>query len=208
MKQASYQEELEKDDMTKIWQQFIAGDDRSYTCIYQTYIQILYRYGLCFTSDEDLIKDCIQDLFVYLYANRTCLDKDCNVKVYLLISLKNNLCKHLVRNSHFGSIAEDYPFLSELSVEEQFINNETTETDSQRVATMLAVLPPRQREILYYRYIQELPMEEICRLMALNYQSAQNLIQRSLKKLRETYRGDPTLLLFFALLTENFPAKF
>ena len=44
--------------------------------------------------------------------------------------------------------------------------------------------------------------------MALNYQSAQNLIQRSLKKLRETYRGDPTLLLFFALLTENFPAKF
>ena len=188
MKQVSYQEEFEKDDMTKIWRQFIAGDDRSYACIYQTYIQILYRYGLCFTSDEDLIKDCIQDLFVYLYANRTRLDKDCNVKVYLLISLKNNLCKHLVRNSHFGSIAEDYPFLSELSV--------------------LAVLPPRQREILYYRYIQELPMEEICRLMALNYQSAQNLIQRSLKKLRETYRGDPTLLLFFALLTENFPAKF
>ena len=197
MKQASYQEEFEKDDMTKIWRQFIAGDD----------LQILYRYGLCFTSDEDLIKDCIQDLFVYLYANRTRLDKDCNVKAYLLISLKNNLCKHLARDSHFGSIAEDYPFLSELSVEEQFINNETTETDSQRVATMLAVLPPRQREILYYRYIQELPMEEICRLMALNYQSAQNLIQRSLKKLRETYH-DPTLLLFFALWAENFPAKF
>ncbi|MEG1008032.1 MAG: sigma-70 region 4 domain-containing protein, partial [Bacteroides sp.] len=47
-------------------------------------------------------------------------------------------------------------------------------------------LSPRQREIIYYRFYEDLQYDEICRLMDLNYQSAYNLFQRSLIKLRES----------------------
>ena len=60
---------------------------------------------------------------------------------------------------------------------------------------ILSLLTSRQKEIIYYRFIQEMSMEEICTLMDLNYQSAQNLIQRSLKKIRSSM-GDINLFLF------------
>lgn len=69
----------------------MAGDDDAYASLYEEYVQDLYQYGLCFTSDTELVKDCIQDLFVYLYANRSHLEISCQVKTYLLVSLKHNI---------------------------------------------------------------------------------------------------------------------
>lgn len=176
-------------EITDYWKRFINGDDKAYSCLYQLLVQDLFQYGLCFSTDTDLIQDCIQDLFVYLYMHRNKLDESCNVKSYLLISLKHNLHRNITRESNHEPITESMSFLPEISVEENYIENESNQNDRYIVEKILSSLSPRQREILYYRFIQELPMEEICKLMEINYQSAQNLIQRSLKKIRETY-GD------------------
>lgn len=185
-------------EILEIWKRFIAGDDEAYADLYRAVVQDLYQYGLCFTSDAELVKDCIQDLFVYLYANRHHFSLSCKVKTYLLVSLKHNIRRDLLRSRKYDPIGEELPFLSEMSVEERFIEDESLQDETRKVQKMLAVLTPRQREIMYYRFVQELPMDEICRLMELNYQSAQNLIQRSLKKLREAY-GD--LFLFLLLFS-------
>ncbi|MCD8269308.1 MAG: hypothetical protein LUD46_13230 [Parabacteroides sp.] len=47
--------------------------------------------------------------------------------------------------------------------------------------------------------MQELSMDEICILMNLNYQSAQNLIQRSLKKIRNNYNSPEMFLLIISI---------
>ncbi|MDR1583512.1 MAG: sigma-70 region 4 domain-containing protein, partial [Prevotellaceae bacterium] len=39
------------------------------------------------------------------------------------------------------------------------------------VSRTMEQLTPRQREILYYRYVEELSYDDICRLMQMNYQS-------------------------------------
>ena len=60
-----------QEDESKIkWSQFLAGDNEAYCWIYKVYIQMLFRYGHNFTSDTELIKDCIQDVFTGLYKNR------------------------------------------------------------------------------------------------------------------------------------------
>jgi DNA-directed RNA polymerase specialized sigma24 family protein len=51
----------------------------------------------------------------------------------------------------------------------------------------LESLTPRQKEVIYYRYVEGLDMNDICRMMKMNYQSVQNLIQRSIKKVRTTF---------------------
>lgn len=87
-------------DESKIkWRQFVSGDNESYSWIYTTYVQILYRYGLRFTSDPEIIKDCIQEVFTSLYKNRNNLITPDNIKVYLFVSLKNCLIRTLYKES-------------------------------------------------------------------------------------------------------------
>lgn len=166
------------------WQQFISGDDDSYSWLYTTYARKLYQYGLCFTKDTELVKDCVQDIFVYLYNNRTKLEFCDNIKFYLFAAFKNNLVKAIHRASVSDDLGEEVPFLLELTVEDQYIQNEQYVAESKKVEKLLSLLTSRQKEIIYYRFIQGMSMDEICSLMDLNYQSAQNLIQRSLKKMR------------------------
>lgn len=65
------------------------------------------------------------------------------------------------------------------------------------------MLTPRQREIIYYRFIEEMEYDEICQIMDINYQSAYNLLQRSLQKVRDTF-GTPECIAWISILTTFF----
>ncbi|WP_455639941.1 RNA polymerase sigma factor [Parabacteroides sp.] len=188
-------------DESKIkWRQFISGDNDSYSWIYSTYVQVLYRYGLRFTADSEIVKDCIQEVFTSLYKNKNHLITPDNIKVYLLVSLKNCLIRTLYKESLYDhELPENIQFSLEPTVEEEFISNEHYANQQKKIKEILSLLSPRQKEIIYYRYIQELSMDEICILMNLNYQSAQNLIQRSLKKVRNSYNSIEMFLLILSI---------
>ena len=179
---------LEEESKIK-WELFLLGDNTAYSWLYNKYVQILFRYGLRLTSDSELIKDCIQELFTTLYINRKQMGyPPANVKVYLFVSLRNNIARAQRRNTKYERMEHEMTtFLLEPTVEEQFIDEESEKNQQRLVENILQTLTPRQKEIMYYRYIQELDFKDICTLMNLNYQSAQNLIQRSIKKIRELY---------------------
>ena len=44
-----------------LWKRFLEGDSSAYTQIYNRTVQDLFRFGLLYTSDKELIKDCIHD---------------------------------------------------------------------------------------------------------------------------------------------------
>lgn len=190
-----------QDNEAKIkWSRFIAGDNDSYSWLYNEYVQTLYRYSLRFTSDTELIKDCIQEVFTYLYKNRERLTVPDNIKVYLFVATKNCVLRALYKESIYErSTMEQVPFLIEPTVEDEFIHNEQYNNQQKKIKEILSILTPRQKEIIYYRFIQEMSMEEICLLMDMNYQSAQNLIQRSLKKIRQNYSSTGLQLLLLCL---------
>ena len=54
----------------ELWIDFISGKNDAFEMIYLKYFHELYRYGCYFSRDEDLVKDCIQDLFINLYNYR------------------------------------------------------------------------------------------------------------------------------------------
>lgn len=188
-------------DESKIkWRQFISGDNDSYCWLYTRYVQILYQYGFRFTSNPEIIKDCIQEVFTLLYKNREHLIIPDNIKVYLFVAIKNCILRVLYKESVYErNTVEQIPFLLEPTVEDQFIDNEQYSNQQKRIKEILSILTPRQKEIIYYRFIQEMSMEEICLLMDMNYQSAQNLIQRSLKKIRQNYGSLEIFLLILSI---------
>ena len=190
-----------QEDESKIkWSQFLAGDNEAYCWIYKVYIQMLFRYGHSFTSDTELIKDCIQDVFTGLYKNRERLIVPNNIKVYLFVAIKTCIQRTLYKESIYErSAMEQVPFLLEPTVEDEFVNNEQYNNQQKKVKEILSILTPRQKEIIYYRFIQEMSMEDICILMDINYQSAQNLIQRSLKKIKQNHSSFGLYLLLLYL---------
>lgn len=179
---------MEENECKIKWNLFIEGDNDAYCYLYKAHIQLLFQYGKRFTSDTEQIKDSIQDLFTKLYKNRSELTTPNNIKLYLLVALKNNLINALYQESRYERFdQESISFSFGVSVEEQYIDNELQMNQQKKIKDILSVLTSRQKEIIYYRYIQELSFDEICVLMDMNYQSAQNLIQRSLKKIKEIY---------------------
>ena len=73
---------------------------------------MLFRYGHNFTSDTELIKDCIQDVFTGLYKNRERLIVPNNIKVYLFVAIKNCIQRTLYKESIYErSAMEQVPFL-------------------------------------------------------------------------------------------------
>ena len=170
------------------WRKFLSGDDKEYAYFYQKYVKILFSYGMRFTSDNELVMDCIHDIFVNIYSNRLKLKHINQIRVYLFISLKNRLYTYFQKDKVSYHIDTLEPvFCVEYSAEEYMILEELEQEGQMRLKRILDLLTPRQKEVIYYRYVQGMELNEICKLMDINYQSLQNLIQRSLQKIRRTF---------------------
>lgn len=177
-------------DDVSLWNSFIAGDRDAYACIYEKYSRALFLQGLQFTSDKELVRDCIHDIFVKIYDNRTRMKPVYNLRVYLFIALRNSISTTLKKQKMwFDEFEEDSVNISDNnSIEDDFINKELENNRQRLMSDILASLTMRQKEVVHYRFIQAMNMEEICTIMDMNYQSVQNLIQRSIKKIKESLK--------------------
>lgn len=175
-----------KIDINNLWIRFLNGDDKAYAQLYNLYIDDLFAYGMHFTSDRESVKDCIQEIFVDFYQNRSKQKIIENVKCYLFVALKYKLFDLFKKSVEFYQIETIEPvFSTEYSVESLFIQTETEQCYRLKVKEILQSLSPRQHEVLYYRYVEEMSYDEIGLLMHMNYQSVRNLLHRSIQKARE-----------------------
>ena len=75
----------------KLWESCLTGDKEAFKEIYCRFYSLLYNYGSKLVSDKDLVKDCIQDIFIKLIQNYPSLSPTPNVKGYLIKALRNKL---------------------------------------------------------------------------------------------------------------------
>ncbi len=161
------------------------GNKSAFTQIYHMYVQMMLNYGRCLTTDTELIKDCIQDVFVKLLDKQD-ISGIRRVSSFLIISLRNRLVDEF-RHGNFTveTAIEDVPYKRSIAdVESEYLNEETVNRRSQYVDTLLKTLTPRQRQAFQLYYIEERKYEEICQLMDMNYHSVRNLVHRGMLRLR------------------------
>jgi RNA polymerase sigma factor (sigma-70 family) len=53
-----------------LWNEFRNGNAEAFGALIRVHYQDLFQYGTRFTKDEELVKDCLQDLFLELWTNR------------------------------------------------------------------------------------------------------------------------------------------
>ena len=176
-----------KDRTKQLVAEFCAGNDHAFAQLYDMYVQILFNYGIRLTSNQELLKDCIHDVFVKVYGKRNDKKTINNFGSYLIISLKNRLLDEFRRQT-FSSDAEvetyDYRRAAE-DVENDYLCRERELMQSARVARFMQHLTRRQRQAITLYYIEERKYDEICGIMQMNYHSVRNLMHRGMLKLRE-----------------------
>jgi RNA polymerase sigma factor (sigma-70 family) len=176
------------------WDDFLSGNEEAYCSIYKKYSKKLFIQGLQFTSDRELIRDCIHDVFVKIYKNRTNLKPLNNIRIYLFVALRNSIITAIKKRKILFETLDELPEHSQIAdssnIEDDLINKENETNKNTLVAKALRTLTIRQREVIYYRFYENMNIDEICLLMDMNYQSVQNLIQRSLKKINNSLKKD------------------
>lgn len=178
---------IEQADETTLWNLLTEGNRKALEIIYQRYYLLLLNYGLKCTSDRELIKDCIHDLFVHLYRNKRVCTNGITVRAYLLKAMKNNLLNKLIGQERERDLLDASLFeipTDEDLFEQMFPQNDHDFALAQHLLKAIAQLPPHQKTALYLRYVKELSHKEIAVIMDINEQSSMNLTNRALLKLR------------------------
>lgn len=161
------------------------GDQSAFISLYNMYAEMLLNYGLCITSDKELVKDCIQDVFCKLVCKCQQLHV-LKVTSYLLISLRNGLLDEFRRKTNMVETAvEDIRFSQRVDdVEMDYIREERVSVNSRKVSLLMNELTPRQRQVFTLYYIEQRKYEDICDIMQMNYHSVRNLVHRGMLKMR------------------------
>ena len=74
-----------------LWIRFKNGNDQALSLIFDLYVNKLFSYGLKLYKDEQLVKDCIQEVFISLIDKRESLLISDKTHLYLFKSLRNKL---------------------------------------------------------------------------------------------------------------------
>lgn len=172
----------------EIWQDFKRGNESAFTYIYQQYFKQLYRYSSQFIQDTELIKDCIQDLFIALRKNRKNLSDTTSIKLYLFKSIKRKVIatsNRLLTNSSNYYKYVGYDFKVVLSTEHLMINRQLEEEKRIQLNQALKKISKRQREAIYYYFYENMSYPQVMEMMELkSVKSARNLVYKALKVLK------------------------
>jgi len=185
---------------TDLWDDFIQGSQQAFNALYMQTAESLYSFGLKYTRDKDLIKDCIHDLFVDLYKYRSSLSAAENVKFYLFASLKRKIIAALKKEDvHADYETVNFSFLITSSTEDNIINGENSAELLARLEKELQRLPARQKEVLYLRFNSGLDYEEAAEIMNISAATCRTLVYRAVKELRLKMENTVICQLLFLL---------
>jgi hypothetical protein len=73
---------MDKSDR-EIWNSFRNGDEEAFNYIYRKNVASLYNYGYQICKDKELVKDCIQSIFVDLRKKAEKLSEVSKISGYL-----------------------------------------------------------------------------------------------------------------------------
>jgi RNA polymerase sigma factor (sigma-70 family) len=172
----------------KKWYDFKKGDKNALSQIYYQHVDLLFRYGKKFSTDSELIKDTIQDLFFDLIRTRSNLGTTDNIRFYLIKAFRHRLFRRLSGSKNLKLTDEEAEMQTAniiYSIEDEWIQKEQLTKKEEMVRKGLAELSPKQREILYYRFTCDFEYSQICEIMSLKYDSARKQVFRAIKALKD-----------------------
>jgi RNA polymerase sigma factor (sigma-70 family) len=182
----------------EVWARFRSGDRFAFGEIYEAFIDSLYAYGCKITRDHELVKDCIQDVFLELQRLSPNLSRPEYLEFYLFKSLRNALVHRFKENKR--TVALQNPEVSafdlKFNIEQNMFDLESENLRIEKLKSILQTLDPKKRELLFLKFNTNLNYVEIGQLLNLNPDTVKKQMYRMLDQLRNKYGNQIMELLF------------
>lgn len=179
--------ESQKNNQFLLWTKFIEdGDTQSLSCIYTDNYDLLYDYGLRYTSDVKLVEDSIQEVFISIIKYRSKIGIVKNLQGYLISSFRRQLFLSLNNAKSIISIdqmSEGY-FDYFKSPDNEISEKEDVEFLHATINECICNLTNKQREIMFLRFERDISYEEIAAILNISVESCYKSIYRTIKTIR------------------------
>jgi RNA polymerase sigma factor (sigma-70 family) len=171
------------DDLA-LWKRFRSGDVGAYAFIYRKYFFILFSYGKKLNQDHELVKDCIQELFIKIWNNRENLSETTAIKYYLFTALKRKLLDVMRKPNLEVQIQENDETFAVVDLED-YAGQEATSPQKEDVLKALNRLSSHQQKILDLKFQKNLSNKEIADELGIGIQSVYNAVFKALRSIRK-----------------------
>jgi len=174
-----------------LWDAFKKGDELAFIKIYKNYSTQLFDHGCRYSTDKEMVRDCLQDFFLYLRKNRLGFSDTNSIKLYLFKAFRRRIIEYLKKNNYQLNLKEpsEYsPFNVESSTEAAYINKQVYAEQLERLSKALSSLDSKGKKAIYYFYFKGLSYEQIAELLKFSHvSSARRVMYRSLRQLRHFF---------------------
>lgn len=174
----------QKDKHLVLWKNMLEGDLSALEEVYTYFHSDLYHYALKITEQEDLAADAVQDVFVDLWNYRHQIKNVNAPKYYLIRSLRNQCLKLIKKQNRLTNLAAVKPIDITITADELQLKD-NSQVVKKAIEMAMQKLSPRQREIIYLKFYNNLDYEELAEVLEINYQSVVNHIHKAMIKLRQ-----------------------
>ena len=182
-----------------------------FLALYKKYYHTLLFIGLKEKKDAQLVKDTIQQLFLYLWEKRETIQEARDIKSYLVASFLRKLTADWKKSQKAGVLQvvwNSYPEDMQPNPEEKLIKKDKQNYLFKLLMDRINELPHRQKELIVLKFYEGLTYEEIVQRTGLSHRTVYNKIHEGLKKLKldmttRHYSHDAALLLLITLLASS-----
>lgn len=182
------QAKADKVSDAELWNTFKQGDEAAFVDIYKTYVNKLYNYGVKFCNDGELVKDCLQDFFIYLRKNRETLGHTTSIKFYLFKSFRRRVVDYIqarASEQRKNQLVSGFQLQIEVSPEVKFIDRQFQEQQLLKLNNAIDALTGKEREAVFYYFYEGLSYQDIAEIMNFSHvASARRLIYRALSNIK------------------------
>ena len=175
------------DNDNNLWQGLKQGDKEMFLALYKKYYHTLLFIGVKEMKDAHLVKDIIQQLFLYLWEKRETIQDARDVKSYLITSFLRKLTADWKKNKESGLLKvvwSSYPEDPQPNPEEKLIRKDEQSHLFKLLMDRINELPNRQKELITLKFYEGLTYEEIVQRTGLSHRTVYNKIHEGLKKLK------------------------
>ena len=183
-------------DETRLVRQMLGGDEEAFRTFFDLYTPRLYRFAMTRVADEDAAEEIVQTTLVQIVRKLHLFRGESALLTWLLTLCRHEIGAWLRRNGRQQLVAleEDLPEVRKklealasqaAGPDEDLRRRETTRL----VRVALDFLPSRYGDVLEWKYLHGLSVEEIAVRLDVTSKAAESMLARARRAFREGFEA-------------------
>lgn len=198
---------MNRDEHIELWNKLRQGSEEALYSLYKEFYRLLFYHGLKICKESEVIKECINQTFLYFWEKREGLSAAENVGSYIYSAFRRRLVLALQQEAKYNNLLEKTALPETLitpSHEQYLIEIQDREEMKKKVTAAVNRLSKRKQQLLKLHYYEGLSYEEIALKTGLSLRTIYNKLHEALKTLRQSlgqqYSSLPVWLLLIGCI--------